>query len=1126
MRISLCLFLVGFSFSNLYAQNSDTSLISITNFKLFQGTYSWRGTDTYFDMTNWDTSPYTEGHLMQKNGTKWIFRLNYRLLYPNSYDKNYKDGYPLLIMLHGAGERGNCWDTNCYCAGCDPNGEPVAEAKPEFLNNDHMLQLGGRPYYDAVNRAGSKKVGDPTLHARGFPGFVFFPQCENAWGSESAGSAVSYALRTIRLLVKEHNIDPDRIYLAGLSMGGQGALKAMSMADWLFAAAITMSPISYYREFDYEGTKNIPMWIFQGGLDLNPRPAQTEKLIKGIKEAGGSVRYTFYPEAGHNTWSRAFGEPDFFSWLLQFRKNQIYVRYNYPHICETTGDGSELILPAGFPAYQWKLNDEIISDAKANIYVAKSAGTYRGRFSRVENPTEGDWNDWSEPVVVTSSSPVAPDIQQMGTTFLPDLNGSNTAVLYTTTEYPYYIWEKNEQQTSLPDSSIAVINSNVGNGAYRLRAADFSGCLSAATMSKPVYFSNSAKVNNKMLPTDLAVKSISSSKVYVSWKDVSGFEDGFELWRKNKSKDEPWKLAALTKPNVTFHYDTALVPGSTYLYKIRAINSTQRSDYFPGNAENESVVIELGKDNDAPLPPQNLSGELIQVNAISLKWNKGWDESGIKEYRINFQGRSINTGSLDTTYVLKDVEPNEVYTITVNTVDISGNVSAPSNQISIVTKISGLFYKHSTGAWTSLTEQSLIDTWSNPEYTGRVETLTLSPRVQEDYFNFEFDGYIYIAQAGSYKFYINSNEGSKLFIDNVEVIDFDGLHGRCTGDANTSDCPNGWGRPSETLQLERGPHRFKVQMFEYTGGQDLRVMYSGPDTYGNTITIPDAVYSSGSTPTQYVPARPASVEARPTGMTQIEVTWDRGDARVINYEIYRSRRSDGPFVILNSVNGDEFTDTDLLPGERYYYKIRGLSETAASNFSSTVNATTFSDDEAPSVPQNLIAENGNAGRVILKWEPSTDNVGIIRYEIWANGKLLMTSPVPAAEVILPEVGEIYEFYVVAVDISNNKSNRSNTVTNEVFVTDIDNGITSDLILSLHPNPQSKNPATLKVRTTRRSPCRISVTDMLGREIYLQEFIPRQDETIIEIDKNLSPGVFIITLMREDTSVSEKLVFRP
>jgi predicted esterase len=430
-RIYLLWFLFIISISSK-GQNSDTALISIENFRLQPGTFSWRNGDSFHDMTRWDSSPYQEGHLAQKSGSTWRFRMNYRLLPPNSYDRNYEEGYPLLIMFHGAGERGNCWDTNCYCTDCDPNSPEEGKANIAYLNNDHMLVHGGQPFMNAVNRAGSSKVGDPNLDPRAFPGFVLFPQMENNWGSAtSASSSVANALRILRLVIKENNINPDRVYLAGLSMGGQAALKSLTMADWLFAAAICMSPVPFTSDFDYEGSVNIPLWIFQGGKDQYPKPSQTEKFINLFREAGGSVRYTFYEELGHNTWTTAFGDPEFFSWLLKEKKNQLFRYFDTDYLCATSDEGLKIGMPSGFPAYQWERNGVLLDGENGHSLIVKEEGEYRGRFSRVQGPGSGDWNEWSNMVKLDTYAPPAPDLQHEGTTFLPDLNNYNEAILFT-----------------------------------------------------------------------------------------------------------------------------------------------------------------------------------------------------------------------------------------------------------------------------------------------------------------------------------------------------------------------------------------------------------------------------------------------------------------------------------------------------------------------------------------------------------------------------------------------------------------------------------------------------------------------------------------------------------------------
>ncbi len=1135
IRHGLSLFLIFIAVSSSLAQNSDTSLVSITNFKLYPGTYSWRDGDSFHDMTNWNSSPYTQGHLKQLNGSNWQFRMNYRLLFPQNYNANYDKGYPLLIMLHGAGERGNCWENNCYCKDCDPNKPEEGKGSPAFLNNDHMLIHGGEPFMKAVNLAGSKKADDPSLDPGGFPGFVLFPQAENTWGSaESSFSAISYALRILRLVMKEHNVNPDRVYIAGLSMGGQGVLKALSMADWLFSAAIAMSPVPYTKSFDFEGAVTVPLWVFQGGLDQLPKPAQTEEFIRLFREVGGSVRYTFYPEAGHNTWSRAFREPDFFSWLLQYKRNNIFSYFGTDYICATSDEGVPLALPAGFPAYQWEKDGALIAGATDSLFVATGPGTYRARFSRVVSPGEDDWNDWSSEVTLQTFAPPAPAVKQVGTTFLPDLNGNNDAILYTENQSAYYFWEKDAGSTALPDTARVTLQSGncagpcSGNGTYALRVADYNGCKSSQSNLVNLFFNNQAPVNNDMRPAALAATPMSSSSVFLTWEDVLGLEQGYEIWRKNTSVNgSPWQMVTLTPRSLSFYYDTMLIPGSVYQYKIRAISNKARSDYFPANDLNENVEVTLSNENNQPTPPQNVSAKMIDINTVLVSWQPGRDESGISHYAIDFGGQVINTGSTDTTYVVGNVALNERITITVQTVDISGNVSSPGNQFTLSTAVTGLFYKHSTGAWNSLADPSIQDTWKNPEYTGHVPNVTLQPRVQEEYFNFEFNGYLFISTPGNYSFYLNSDDGSHLFIDDELVIDFDGFHGLCNGDAQSTSCPNGWGRPSGPITLTAGRHPVKIRLFQYTGGKNIFLRYNGPDTGGSTIVIPDEAWTSGTAGGQANPAAPSGLAGTATDMRTIELSWNPSPTPAAEYEVYRGLAAGGPFEIITRVADTSFEDIHLIPGTTYHYRLRAVTKSGNSSYTSTVAVKTISDTQKPSVPQELRVESGNFSRAILRWEPSTDNVGIAGYEIWADDKRIGFSKVPAYDFTAMEQGKTYWFHVVAVDISGNRSNPSEKINNESFVTDVTPEKRENFSLSVFPNPASPAQLTIQISSVSGHEISVCITDMTQRTVFRKtlKISPGDVYMRLPAEQSLPDGLYIIDVKQGDTYLQRKLVIR-
>ena len=270
----------------------------------------------------------------------------------------------------------------------------------------------------------------------------------------------------------------------------------------MFAAALTMSAIndaSINTQNLAATIAHIPFWIFQGGQDVNPYPHKTENYVKQFRDAGTQVRYTRYENLGHGTWGTAYNEPDFFTWILGKNKANIHGFAGSTTICQS--EGLKLELAPGFKAYQWQLDGQTISGATTASYVATTAGTYRARFSRVDNPTEAQWNRWSDPVTVTTGQglPQA-TIKQHGTVVLRDLNNANEARLEAVGEFGHYYWYKDGILVDFPGDQddtvkLAVITSAMGKGVYTLATSNFDNCKSGLSGGKYLFFNNSAPTN-------------------------------------------------------------------------------------------------------------------------------------------------------------------------------------------------------------------------------------------------------------------------------------------------------------------------------------------------------------------------------------------------------------------------------------------------------------------------------------------------------------------------------------------------------------------------------------------------------------------------------------------------------
>jgi len=200
--------------------------------------------------------------------------INYLLWLPDGYVNDKSKLYPLLIFLHGSGERGD-------------NLELVKKhGPPSFVEN--------RP---------------------DFPFITVSPQCTE--GAHWAFKVEELQAMLEKLLTK-YRIDTDRIYLTGLSMGGFGTWAwACSQPDQFAAIAPVCG--GGYPYYTYE-LINTPVWAFHGDSDDVIPVIKTVEMVEGVNANGGSARMTIYPGVGHDSWVNAYKEEELYNWLLSHKK--------------------------------------------------------------------------------------------------------------------------------------------------------------------------------------------------------------------------------------------------------------------------------------------------------------------------------------------------------------------------------------------------------------------------------------------------------------------------------------------------------------------------------------------------------------------------------------------------------------------------------------------------------------------------------------------------------------------------------------------------------------------------------------------------------------------------------------
>jgi len=177
---------------------------------------------------------------------------------------------------------------------------------------DNLSQIRGG------NTAGSHLWTAPNIQSQ-HPAFVVAPQLpsDSAWGAPDSDELALYARLVVDLLAnlsEEFTIDADRIYLVGQSRGGYGAWDLVSKRPELFAAAVPLSGGG--NPSRVAAASQVAIWAFHGANDYTIPVTASRQLVAALRSVGGSIRYTEYPDAGHDIWRLAFAERELPEWLF------------------------------------------------------------------------------------------------------------------------------------------------------------------------------------------------------------------------------------------------------------------------------------------------------------------------------------------------------------------------------------------------------------------------------------------------------------------------------------------------------------------------------------------------------------------------------------------------------------------------------------------------------------------------------------------------------------------------------------------------------------------------------------------------------------------------------------------
>ena len=208
---------------------------------------------------------------MTRSVTKAV-ELDYLLYLPRDYYEDSKQLWPTMLCLHGVGERGD--------------------------DLERVKSHGPAKYID---------------QGRDYPFVIVTPQCPaDAWWD------VDVLLALLDVVEETTRVDPDRVYLTGLSMGGFGTWHTAAREPARFAA---IAPIcGGGKVADAPRLKNLPIWAFHGAKDTVVLPEKSIEMVDAVNRAGGIAKFTLYPDAAHDSWTETYEKPELYEWLLSHRR--------------------------------------------------------------------------------------------------------------------------------------------------------------------------------------------------------------------------------------------------------------------------------------------------------------------------------------------------------------------------------------------------------------------------------------------------------------------------------------------------------------------------------------------------------------------------------------------------------------------------------------------------------------------------------------------------------------------------------------------------------------------------------------------------------------------------------------
>ena len=751
---------------------------------------------------------------------------------PTDYSGSSKD-FPLIIFLHGAGERGN--------------------GKGEL---DQAVKFG---------------PGREINNGKDLPFIILSPQTSDYWSVQELDDFINYA-------VKEYNIDKDRVYLTGLSMGAMGIYAYLEKHPDKIAAVVPIAgsgnpeKVCKYSE--------VPLWAFHGDKDQTVPISGSKNIVNAYNNCkptpNPKATLTVMEGKAHWGWNDVYDGSlgDVYGWMLDFTKDgeqdeEEPAPNKAPQV--DAGNDQSVTLPDNsvklkgsasdsdgkIVSYKWekvsgpsvKMADKKsstlqLSDLEEGTYTfeltAKDNGGAEGQ-DEVKVLVRAEEKENEAPLVNAGKdqSTTLPDNSLSLEGSASDKDGHIVSYKWEKVKGPSVKMEDKETQTLQLKKLVE------GTYTFELTAKDNGG---AETSDQVKVVVNPAEKENKApiakagsdhtitLPLEELVlngsgKDEDGELVAYSWEKISG-----PSVKMKDASTANLKLSQLQVGNYKFRFMVEDNEGATGSDEVKVkVKAAPEEDEEEDDNEEVSITALAGDDDEVQLP---LEEGLVIHGSISL------ENGEIQSYRWEkVSGPSVTIKSNKTANLeIADLQEG-VYTFRFTATTTTGESDSDDMKLKVLSAASndggeeetgglakGLAYAYYEIApdrpWSGLPDFADL----SPEKKGTVAKISVSPREQDDLYAFAFDGYIDIDESGTYFFYTASDEGSRLYINDQLVVDNDGVH------------------ESEVVynkvELEKGMHEIRVEYFENSGNELLFVSYKGPGVPHQEIPA-EKLYNSG-----------------------------------------------------------------------------------------------------------------------------------------------------------------------------------------------------------------------------------------------------------------------------------------